>query len=352
MARRTPTPVARAAPAEAPSIAPSGRSPAAQAGWYGLAALLLGLVLLPIVRSLLPSPNYTLTVLTTLFMWVAMATSWNILGGFTGYISLGHNVFFAVGGYLSGTLLVFLGWSPFATALLAGLAASAFGAAVGFITLRTRGPAFIISTIALLLMFRLVLDNWSFIGGSNGMSLPLPPTASKAPFYYAMFAAAVGAVWLAHRVRGSKFGLGLRAIAQDEVKAEVAGIDTRAYKIVAFALSAFFVAVVGAVWGYSLSYLRPTAFLSIGVAAEMVLMAVIGGKGTVAGPVVGATLLVGLNEFSVARFGSSELNLVVTGGLMLVVLLFFPEGIVGTVQQRLADRRARRRPPLAETPVE
>ena len=121
------------------------------------------------------------------------------------------------------------------------------------------------------------------------------------------------------------FGLGPRAIAQDEIKAEVAGIDTRMFKILAFAVGAFWVAVAGALWGYSLSYLRPTVFLTIAVAA---LMVNIGGKGTVAGPVVGAVLLVFVNEFSIARFGSSELNIVVTG-LLLIVLLFFPAGIVG-----------------------
>lgn len=120
------------------------------------------------------------------------------------------------------------------------------------------------------------------------MSLTLPPFPvawAKAPFYYGMMVAALGSVYLAYRVRHSKFGLGLRAIAQDEIKAEVAGIDTRMYKILAFAMCVFWVAVVGALWGYSLSYLRPTIFLTIAVAAEMVLMVIIGGKGTVAGPV-------------------------------------------------------------------
>jgi branched-chain amino acid transport system permease protein len=266
-----------------------------------------------------------------------MASSWNILGGFTGYISLGHNVFFAVGGYVSGLLLIHYGLSPLLTALFSGVVAVAIGLLIGLITLRTRGPAFIISTIALLLMVRLWFDNWDVLGGSNGLSLPLPPFAgpwAKAPFYYGMLVAAVGAVYLAYRVRHSKCGLGLRAIAQDEVKAEVAGVDTRMYKILAFAVSVFWVAVVGAMWGYSIAYLRPTVFMTIAIAAEMVLMVIIGGKGTVAGPVVGAVLLVFVNEFSVARFGSSELNLVVTGVLLLVVLLFFPAGIVGSLRER------------------
>ncbi|HSL25817.1 MAG TPA: branched-chain amino acid ABC transporter permease, partial [Acidimicrobiia bacterium] len=140
--------------------------------------------------------------------------------------------------------------------------------------------------------------------------------------------------YLGYRVAHSKFGLALRAIAQDEIKAEVAGIDTRRMKIAAFSLSAFFVGAAGAIWGYSLTYLRPTIFFIIGVAAQMVLMVIIGGRGTVAGPVVGAVLLVALNEISVSQFGSNELNIVVTGVIMLVVLLFFPQGIVGTLRDR------------------
>lgn len=302
-----------------------------------VAVLVIVLLAVPLLRPVIPTYNYVLHLMLITFMWIAMASSWNIIGGFTGYISLGHNVFFAVGAYLSGVLLVFVGMNPFLTAPLAGLAALGIGLVFGLITLRTRGPSFIISTIALLLTVRIWFDNWDTVGGSNGLSLPLPVFArdiAKVPFYYGMLLAAAGAVYLAYKVRQSKFGLGLRAISQDETKAEAAGIDTSLYKILAFALSAFFIGFVGALWGYSLSYLRPTAFLSIGVAADMVLMSILGGRGTVTGPVVGAVLLVGFNEFSVTRFGSTELNLAMTGVFLLVVLLFFPEGIVGTLKTR------------------
>jgi len=169
------------------------------------------------------------------------------------------------------------------------------------------------------------------------MSLPLPGFSVswlKVPFYYAMLVAAIGAVLLGYRVAHSKFGLALRAIASDEVKAEMAGINTRKYKVMAFALSAFFPGVVGAIWGYSLSYLRPVIFMLIAVAARMVLMSIIGGRGTVAGPVLGAIVVVGLDEASVTMLGSSELNLVVTGVLLVITLLFFPMGVVGTLRER------------------
>ncbi len=125
----------------------------------------------------------------------------------------------------------------------------------------------------------------------------------------------------------------MRAISQDETKAEVAGINTRLYKVLAFAISGVFVGVVGALWGYSLTYLRPTVFLGITIAADIVLMSILGGKGTVAGPVLGAILLIGINELSVSKLGFTELNIAVTGLFLIVLLLFFPEGIVGTLRE-------------------
>jgi branched-chain amino acid transport system permease protein len=281
--------------------------------------------------------NYPLHLLLFTFMYISMASSWNILGGFTGYISLGHNVFFAVGGYLSGVLLAYFGLSPFITWPLAGLVSLLIGFAFGAITLRIRrGPAFIISTIALLMLVRILFDNWALIGGSNGLSLPLidlPVELVKVPFYYALLLLAVVTVYSAYWIKHSKFGLGLRAISQDEIKAESAGIPTSFYKILAFALSGFFVGIAGAFWGQYLTYLRPNIFLIVLIAANLVLMSILGGRGTVAGPVLGAIILIAINELFVSQLGASELNIVGTGLIMIVVLLFFPLGIVGSLRK-------------------
>jgi branched-chain amino acid transport system permease protein len=300
--------------------------------------LLLAFFLYPLLPLVTGSNyNYSLHVLLFTFMYIAMAASWNILGGFTGYISLGHNVFFAVGGYLSGMLLASYGLSPFLTWPLAGIAALLVGFGFGFITLRIRrGPAFIISTIALLMLIRILFDNWELIGGSNGISLPLldlPVQLVKLPFYYALLILAVVTVYSSYWIKQSKFGLGLRAISQDEIKAESAGIPTNFYKILAFAISGLFVGIAGAFWGQYLTYIRPNIFLVILIAANLVLMSILGGRGTVAGPVLGAVILIIINEFFVSQFGSSELNIVGTGVIMLLVLLFFPLGIVGSLRQ-------------------
>jgi branched-chain amino acid transport system permease protein len=258
------------------------------------------------------------------------------VGGYTGYISLGHNVFFAIGGYFAGSLLVHFDLPVFLTAPFAGVAALLIGLLVGFITLRVRGPSFIIATVALVLVTRITLDNWAWVGGANGMSLPLLIEAAqtaKIPFYYGMLAVAVGAIYLSYRIRHSKLGLGLRAISQDEIKAESAGIPTSLYKIIAYALSGFFIGIAGALWGQYLTYLQPNIFLGILIGAQMVLMSILGGKGTVAGPVVGAILIILINEFFLSNFGATELNILGTGVLLLVVLLFFPDGVVGSLRK-------------------
>lgn len=302
-----------------------------------IAFLLLATAAFPLLQVAFGGLNYWLHMLLFIYMNVAIASSWNIIGGYAGYISLGHNVFFAIGGYAAAILFAYHGISPFIAAPLCGLIAMGCGLLIGMVTLRTRGPTFIISTIALVLLTKILLDNWRYVGGANGMSLPLldmPVEFVKLPFYYGMLIIAVASVYLSFRIRRSKFGLGLRAISQDETKAEVAGIPTRFYKILAFGLSGFFIGTAGALWGYYLTYLSPAIFLSILVGAKFVLMTILGGRGTVAGPVLGAVLFISANEFFVSQFGATELNLAATGLLLILVLMFFPEGILGTLRQK------------------
>ncbi|HEX9673582.1 MAG TPA: branched-chain amino acid ABC transporter permease [Burkholderiales bacterium] len=304
--------------------------------WGFAIGCLLVLAALPLLQFA-GNFNYVLHMALYTFMYIAMASAWNIVGGYTGYISLGHNVFFGIGGYFSGMILASAGISTLITAPAAGAVAAVFGFLVGLVTLRVRGPSFIISSIALLMIARILFDNWDYVGGSNGLSVPLstlPVEWAKLPYFYAMLVISVLSIAASYRIKHSKFGLGLRALSQDEVKAESAGINTKLYKVAAFAISAFFVGMAGAVWGEYLTYIRPNIFLIILVAANMVLMCILGGKGTVTGPIVGAILLIAFNEFFVAYFGASELNILGTGVIMLLALMFFPLGIVGTLARQ------------------
>lgn len=303
-----------------------------RATWFPL--LVLAILLVIPALQFVGNYNYLLHLILFTASYVVMSSGWNILGGFTGYISLGHNVFFAVGGYFAGMLFARLDISTIILAPFAGLVAGALGYLIGLITLRVRGPSFIISSLALVMIFRILFENWEFVGGAAGVSLQansLPVQWAKLPYYYAFVFMAAFAVWASYRIKHSKFGLGLRAISKDEIKSESAGIDTRFYKVLAFAISAFFVGMAGAVWGEYLTYIRPNIFLIILVSVNMVLMCILGGKGTIAGPVIGAVLIVAFNEFFVATLGASEINILATGLIMMLSLMFFPLGIVGTL---------------------
>jgi branched-chain amino acid transport system permease protein len=325
----------------AENVLPGKRATAKEGGSVGrrlfITLLVVGTLGFPLIHIVFGGMSYWMHMLLFIYMNIAIASSWNIIGGYAGYISLGHNVFFAIGGYAAAILFAYHGVSPFIAAPIAGVIATAIGFVLGWVMLRTRGPTFIISTIALVLLTKILLDNWSYIGGTNGISLPLldlPVEIVKLPFYYYMLALAIGATYMSYRIRRSKFGLGLRAISQDETKAEVAGVPTRFYKILAFALSGFFIGMAGALWGYYLTYLSPVIFLSILVGAKFVLMTILGGRGTVAGPAIGAIIFIGANEFFVTWFGATELNIVATGLMLVLVLMFFPEGILGTLKQK------------------
>src|SRR4030042_3303094 len=261
----------------------------------GLPLLILAVFLvIPLIQIKTGTLNYLLYMLTICFMYIIWSSSWNVIGGFAGYISLGHTVFIAIGAYFAGMIFVFWRISPFITAPIAGIVAMISGLLFGLIALRTRGSTFIISTIALVLLVAETLDNWKLTGGVNGLAMPMIPLEgdfAKIPFYYYMLVIMVLCVLMSYFIQHSKFGLGLRAISQDEIKAEVAGIPTRQYKILAFGLSGLFIGMSGAIYGYSLTYLLPSIFLTVAIGTGIVLNTILGGKGTVSGPVIGAAIM-------------------------------------------------------------
>ena len=298
--------------------------------------LLIILLIFPFIQFF-SNQNYLIHLCLYAFFYITMTSSWNIIGGYGGFISLGHNVFLCIGAYVAGYSAVRFGISPFALVLLSAISASIFGFMVGLITLRVRGPSFIISSIALVMIFRIVFDHWDLVGGASGITLPynsLPVQWSKIPHYYSFLLLAVLAIYLNWYVRHSKFGLALRAVSHDETRSAVAGINVQLIKITAFALSTFLIGAAGAVWADYLTYIRPNMFLIILIAANIVLMCILGGKGTVTGPAVGTVVLILFNEFIITFFGATELNILFTGLLLVLTLLYFPQGIVGTLKSR------------------
>jgi branched-chain amino acid transport system permease protein len=311
-----------------------------------VAALALSL-LFPFVVG--DSTVTSLVVYTLLFC--GAATAWNIFSGYTGYISLGHATYYGLGAYTMAIACkvwnVQGGYLPFLILPLAGVVAAIFAFPLGWIAvLRTRRHTFIVLTIAIFFIFQTLASNLpSITGGSAGMYLPLPAwdvVFFDVPFYYVALAIFVLVLLAAWWVRNSKYGLGLLAIRDDEDRALGLGVKTDRYKLAAYVLSAFFVGMVGGLLAYYAGFITPEASFSPSFDVVIALIAFLGGRGTILGPLVGGLLVVPLQQFLIMQYGTTPLELVIYGGILLAVILLLPEGIVPSLsklwQWRTSDR--------------
>lgn len=281
-----------------------------------------------------------------MLLGATMATSWNIMGGYTGYKSLGHSAFYGLGAYLVAIAANQLGWNPLWSTPLLALVVALVAMLLGWIMLRTHGSAFVIASIAMLLIFRLLAVNLKDITkGAGGLSQPLPhwpPEWFHMPFYYYMLGWLAIALVVSTYIRRSRFGLGLLAIRDDEGKAEMVGVNTTLYKVIAFGISAYFVAVGGGIWSYNTAHISPPYAFDIVVGVEMILMTMLGGNGTLWGPVLGAFILIPAADFIRFQFPGGAIYLTIQGALMMIIILFMPRGILPTVSGWLAERAAPR----------
>lgn len=277
-----------------------------------------------------------------ILLYATMASSWNIMGGYTGYKSLGHSAFFGLGAYLVAIAANQWGWNPLLSAPILALIVAAVALLMGWIMVRTSGSAFVIATIAMLLIFRLLALNLRGITkGAPGLSQPLPPWTpefSRMPFYYYMLGWLVITLLVSAYIRRSRFGLGLLAIRDDEGKAEMVGVNTTLYKVLAFAVSAYFVALGGGIWSYHASHISPVFAFDIVVGVEMILMTMLGGLGTLWGPVLGAVILIPSADFILFTFGGTAIHVAILGTLMMVIILFLPRGILPSIRDLIEAR--------------
>ncbi|HLU57307.1 MAG TPA: branched-chain amino acid ABC transporter permease [Pseudonocardia sp.] len=281
------------------------------------------------------SPNpYILSAGVVVLSYAVLSTSWNFVGGFTGYVSLGHAAWFGLGAYGTGLLIVRAGVPSFLALGLAGLIVAALAVPIGIAALRVRGASFVIVSIALVLVLLLVFQSWrDFTGGSEGLSVPRPFPDLLRPQHHAVFfylfaallAVALLAWWTIDR---SRFGLGLKAIREDEDKAQSLGVPTFAYKLVAFVVSATFTALGGGVYALWFGDLDPIFQFSILLGSYLVLMALLGGVRHLFGPALGALVVGTAIEYFKVSYGDTQFHLVATGLLLGAVVLFMPDGVI------------------------
>jgi len=271
--------------------------------------------------------------------YVVLATAWNILGGYAGYVNFGSAGFFAVGAYTAAILSLALD-APLPVMILGGgIAAGVIGLAAGYLALRIKDVYFAIATLALAVVLETVVNNWDYVGGTRGIYVLHPRHAigfSNYPrlLFFAMLVLAVGSVVVARTVEHSRFGRGLAAIRDDEQAAESAGVPTLRLKLTAATLSGMLMGVAGAPFPYFVSHLEPGSAFSLAVAVNAIAMPLIGGTTSWAGPVIGALLLGGAQQIATVTI-SSVLNLLIVGLLLIGFVIFAPEGIVGLARRLL-----------------
>ncbi len=286
---------------------------------------------------------YLLHLLIMSFLWILLGQAWNLLGGFTGQISYGHAAFFGVGAYTTA-ILVKVGLSP-ATAwsglLLGGIMAALIASVIGWICFRLRGPYFSLSVLALSEVLRLIAVNWKQLtNGAEGI-LFIPAFTSKAYYYWIVFGLAATCFVVIRVVMRSKLGFYFLSIREDQDCAESLGIDTTRYKLYSLLISAFFTGVAGSFYMNYLGFIDPGIVFSIAdISIMMILVTMLGGAATMWGPVVGAVIYVLVSELF--RVWVKSGHLIFFGVLIIVIIIFFPQGIIGTINQWRMGRRQRR----------
>lgn len=296
------------------------------------------LLLIPLV---LKNP-YILHMLILVLLWTLLAQSWNLLGGYTGQVSFGHAAFFGVGAYTAGIIYKVTEKAPLAWTgiVLGGLAACVLATFIGWICFRLRGPFFALSVLALSEVLRLVALNWKELtNGAEGI-LYIPPFTSKAAYYYIILAIAVLCFWVIHAVMKSKLGYYFLAIREDQDAAESLGIDTTRYKLYSLLISAFFTGVGGAFYMNYMGFIDPGIVFGIEhISVMMILVTMLGGAATHTGPAAGALIYILLSE--ALRVWVKSGHLVFFGALIIAIIIFFPNGVVGSINE-LRSRRAQR----------
>jgi branched-chain amino acid transport system permease protein len=301
------------------------------------AAVAFALALALIAASRLVTNDYYFSAAYTVLQFVILATAWNILGGYAGYVNFGSAAFFAVGAY-SSVFLYKAAHPPLIVMIVAGtLVAGLLGLAVGYLTLRMRGVFFAIATLALSVVLYTFVVNWDYVGGARGAyilqprDLPLGLKRYIHVLYAAMVLMAAFALVVARTIETSAIGRGLAAIRDDELAAECAGVPTLRLKILAATVSGALMGMAGTTFPYYLSYVEPSAAFNLSYAVNSIAMPLIGGMMSWMGPLIGAVLL-GTVQQVVQVTVSSEWNLLIVGVLLVVFVTLAPNGIMGWVE--------------------
>ena len=292
------------------------------------------LLVLPLMGSTSDSSLLTLTLMLTS---VGVAVNWNLTGGFTGYVDFGHAVWFGIGAYTTAVMMSLqsnglgVGWPPIPAICLGTAVAGALAALIGRAAMRLKGPYFSIAMLGTFVATREIVRVWGGLTG-GGVGLTLPPYSNRPLFYYVELVLVAGLVAFTLWLRGTRFGTALVAIREDEAGARSRGIATTRLKVAVFSFAGASTGLFGGLWAYQNTFVDPDIAFVETRTLDAILGTLLGGLGTVAGPVVGSVVLYWLREVLWARL--LDYHLVVQGVLLIVITLFLPEGVVGVLGRR------------------
>ncbi len=313
---------------------------------YCSLALLSLLVLVPALSG----SAFLIHIFVTICVFAALSTAWNIVGGYAGQLSLGHMMFYGIGAYTTSLLVTHFGLTPWIGMWIGAVLAALVGAAVGYPCFRLRGPFFSLSTIAFLEVIRLLSIHFvGLTGGSAGLIVPLKlgwawmVFSEKVNYLYIAFSLLLLCLGVSLAIRQSRLGFYLTAVREREDAALAAGINNSQVKLTAVVVSAMLTALIGAFHAMYLTFLEPATMFSLGTSIEVAMFSLIGGLGTVAGPLLGTVLVVPLAELARGWLGASASGLhgVVYGTVLVLITLTLPAGLVGTFGPKVSRMIAR-----------
>jgi len=327
-------------------------------------AAFVGLLLVAFGVPLVVRSATYLHILVLLYFYAYLTTSWNLVGGFAGVLPLGHAAFVGIGAYTSTILSLQYGISPWLGMLVGGVLATIVGVIIGLPTLKMRGAYFALATIAFAEGLRVIVENIDYLGPFNlngPRGLQIPPMnngfanfmfAGKEPYYYIILILLIGVLVLTWLISRSKLGYYLNAGGEEPEAAMALGVNVARAKLVAMAMSSFLTALAGTFYAQFTLYIHPKSIISLDLSFEIAFIALIGGRGSIAGPVLGALLLRPVSDFSRIYFGDTlpGMHLIIFGAVLILVMLFQPRGLqepLTRAYNRLLDRWAKKSPDAA-----
>ncbi len=316
-----------------------------------VALAVLGLFLL--VFPLLGPSSFYLHLMIKIFMYAVMSQAWNVIAGLSGQISLGHGMFFGLGAYTSSVLYVQFGLSPWIGIVVGMVICGVVAVLIGIPMLRLSGHYFAIATLLIGIGCQVVFQRWEYVGAASGLWMPLTETSSwsalqfhdsKAPYYYVFLGFFIVTYAIVWRLGRSKIGFRLRAVRDDAQAAQSLGIHVARYKIIAYAISAVIMAPMGSLFAQYILIVDPDRMFNLEISILVLLMTVLGGIGTIWGPLLGVAILIPISEYSRIYFGGTggAVDLILYGLILMLICVFRPAGLISLFPKHVLERERQR----------